>query len=135
MMINGQEGILSIGGTTAKAVELVVAQTEAELDRVGFIKAGLTDNSKTESKALQKRGSGQEGDTGPLRSDWHDSWKWSKVQGAEGWWQILMQGVYVNGDKVLKNQPLVIDVSDIFRLHLIWVSIQRFLLYPGYKYP
>ena len=118
MMINGQEGVLSIGGTTAKAVELVVAQTEAELERVGVLESASMIGPKVENEALQKRGPEHDANTvnNPPRSDWHDSWKWSKVQGAEGWWQILMQGVFVDGDKVLKNQPVVIDVSLFFCL-------------------
>ncbi len=38
-------------------------------------------------------------------------WTWSKVQGAEGWWQTLMPGVWIDGRRVLKNQPVVLDVS------------------------
>jgi hypothetical protein len=40
-----------------------------------------------------------------------NEWKWSMVQGAEGWWQILMRGIWVDGIKVLDNQPVVLDVS------------------------
>jgi hypothetical protein len=38
-------------------------------------------------------------------------WKWSDVQGAVGWWQILMHGVWLDGVKVLYNQPIILDVS------------------------
>ena len=43
-------------------------------------------------------------------ASWKDDWEWTKVQGAEGWWQILMQGVWVGGSRVLQNQAAVIDV-------------------------
>ena len=33
MLINGREGVLSLGGTSAAAVDMVVKQTKAELDR------------------------------------------------------------------------------------------------------
>lgn len=45
---------------------------------------------------------------------WRDSWQWSPVEGAEGWWQTLMRGVWVDGVKVLKNQPVVLDLSSPF---------------------
>ena len=35
MLINGEAGVLSIGGTAARAIEMVVSQTETELDRLG----------------------------------------------------------------------------------------------------
>lgn len=47
---------------------------------------------------------------------WRDDWKWSPVEGAEGWWQTLMRGVWVDGTKVLKNQPCVIDINTPFIL-------------------
>ena len=107
MLINGREGVLSIGGTTAGAVELVDQQTKEELDRAGDINPA----SPQDSLGLARRGLRKTSEFKSRQSEWQEGWKWSKVQGAEGWWQILMQGVYVNGDKVLKNQPVVIDVS------------------------
>ena len=106
MLINGREGVLSIGGTTARAVDLVNQQTTEELDRAGGVSSADTQHELE----LAKRDLRKHSDIESLQSDWQDAWRWSKVQGAEGWWQILMQGVYVNGDKVLKNQPVVIDV-------------------------
>ncbi|KAB8337321.1 hypothetical protein FH972_021621 [Carpinus fangiana] len=47
---------------------------------------------------------------------WRDDWKWSPVEGAEGWWQTLMRGVWVDGTKVLKNQPCVLDINAPFIL-------------------
>ena len=49
-------------------------------------------------------------------SSWKDDWKWSPIEGAEGWWQTLMRGVWTDNTKVLKNQPCVIDVSTPFLL-------------------
>ena len=47
---------------------------------------------------------------------WRDNWKWSPIEGADGWWQTLMRGVWADGSKVLKNQPCVIDLSTPFIL-------------------
>lgn len=107
MLINDEEGVLSIGGTSAKAVELVLQQTKEELDSLSVPNIFPEDDGN----AHEKRGShalapaAQSGET-----EWHESWRWSKVQGADGWWQILLQGVWMDGSKVIKNQPVVIDV-------------------------
>lgn len=50
------------------------------------------------------------------QQDWKESWRWSKVQGAEGFWQILLQGVWIDNSKILKNQPVVIDINTPFIL-------------------
>lgn len=127
MLINGEQGVLSIGGTGARAVDLVEQQTKDELDYIGATGRGASPNEP--NQALVPRGMMKR--ILDTRSDWEDGWKWSKVQGAEGWWQILMHGVWVDGSKVLQNQAAVIDVSsqpcfshpkqillDLFRLNL-----------------
>ena len=109
-LINGQKGILSVGGTSAKAIELVEQQTKAELDRAGAIQRGeILPDSDSPSVLNRRAIDGIEAADG---SDaWQKDWRWSKVQGAEGWWQILMQGVWVDGIKILQNQAAVIDVG------------------------
>lgn len=107
MLINGEQGVLSIGGTGARAVDLVEQQTKDELDYIGAAEGGT--NPADSSQALVPRGMAKR--ILDTRSEWEDGWKWSKVQGAEGWWQILMHGVWVDGSKVLQNQAAVIDVS------------------------
>ena len=122
MLINAQEGVLSIGGTAAKAVEIVIQQTKKELDSL----AAQMENGDGDSEALAKRRvrktSVLTSDMLSLNADWQEGWRWSKVQGAEGWWQILLQGVWIDGTKVLVNQPVVIDVchlhSRLYNLHL-----------------
>ena len=108
MLINGQEGVLSLGGTAAGAIELVETQTKSELDSLGG-------DEKQEPKPIEKlpplnkRGRTSKGIT-VREPGWEEGWTWSDVQGAEGWWQVLMQGVWVDGSKVLKNQAVVVDV-------------------------
>ena len=110
MLINGQEGVLSVGGTSAQAVELVEKQTTKELDNMGASERGEV--TAQEGIPIVKRGlrSVEKGVVKSREPDWESGWRWSKVQGAEGWWQILMQGVWADGSKVLTNQPAVIDV-------------------------
>ena len=113
MLINGHEGVLSIGGTAASAIEMVVSQMKLELDHIGMIEQGglPADTPAAIAKPLTKRGRVTK-DVIPRQADWQEGWAWNKVQGAEGWWQILMQAVYVDGAKVLQNQAVVLDVCD-----------------------
>ena len=108
MLINGQDGVLSVGGTAASTIEMVVSQTENALNQMGEIEKG--DVAPVEKlPPLAKRGRhGKEVVT--KREDWETGWVWTEVQGAEGWWQLLMRGVWVDGSKVLQNQAVVIDV-------------------------
>ena len=110
MLINGQEGVLSIGGTGARAVELVEQQTKDELDYFGAAERGQSPHEEA-SRVILKRGITERKPILDGKTDWELGWQWSKVQGAEGWWQILMQGVWVDGAKVLQNQAAVIDVG------------------------
>lgn len=119
MLINGHDGVLSIGGTGAAAVDLVIQQTKDELDRVGALERGevplipTKDLSVTPNngKFLARRSRAHMEDLNSRQAKWDDDWAWSHVQGAEGWWQMLMQGVWVDGSRVLQNQAVVADVG------------------------
>lgn len=108
MLINGQDGVLSLGGTAAGAIEMVETQTKSQLDSIGG-KGKQELKPVEELPPLKKRGRTSKGVTA-RQPDWEDGWTWSDVQGAEGWWQVLMRGVWVDGSKVLKNQAVVVDV-------------------------
>lgn len=118
MLVNGYEGVLSIGGSGAAAVDLAVQQTKDELDRVGAMERGevpvipTTDLAvkPSKNKALVQGGKTHTGELDSRQLSWADEWAWSHVQGAEGWWQMLMQGVWVDGSRVLQNQAVVVDV-------------------------
>lgn len=109
MLINGQEGVLSIGGTGARAVEMVQQQTKDELDHFGAVERGEI-TADVDGDNIAKRDPTKREPVFDTEASWEEGWKWSQVQGAEGWWQILMQGVWVDGSKVLHNQAAVIDV-------------------------
>ena len=111
-LINGQEGILSIGGTAAKAVEMIVSQTETALDKLGgkeTIKPLVTQKGKDLPPLVKRGRTGKRIIT--RQASWEEGWVWNGVQGAEGWWQLLMRGVWVDGSRVLRNQAVVVDVS------------------------
>ena len=113
MLINEHEGVLSVGGTAASAIDMVVTQTKNELDHLGSIERGEEVPLQKGKKPLVKRGRHLK-DVAPRESNWEDGWAWNNVQGADGWWQILMQSVWVDGSKVLQNQAVVIDVRSYF---------------------
>ena len=135
MLFNGHEGVLSVGGTGASAVQLVEQQTRDELDRVGAVERGEISPAPN-SNLLTKRAGGAEVAPAPdnrlvkrsgrgpkgvvsRQAEWEEGWTWNKVQGAEGWWQILMQAIWVDGSKVLQNQAVVIDVGSFHLAHLL----------------
>jgi 2-hydroxychromene-2-carboxylate isomerase len=101
VLINGKDGIFSIGGTSTPSVRRAKIRTDDELARAGNYEVkrdGVVASRSAADIEMEADLSANE-------------WKWSKVQGAEGWWQILMRGIWVDGNKVLENQPIVLDVS------------------------
>lgn len=124
MLINGEEGVLSVGGTAANAIQMVVSQTKNDLDRLGAIERGAILSAETD-KPLAKRNRIYQ-HKAPRQAEWEEGWIWSKVQGAEGWWQILMQSVWVDGSKVLQNQAVVMDVR--CEAHIKWCAYTRGML-------
>ncbi|KAH8795490.1 aspartic peptidase domain-containing protein [Hyaloscypha finlandica] len=106
VLINGKDGIFSIGGTSAPSVRRAKMETDDELARAGNYEVKRDEVVASRSAADIE----MEADLSA------NEWKWSKVQGAEGWWQILMRGIWVDGNKVLENQPIVLDINTPFIL-------------------
>ena len=96
VLINGKEGIFSIGGTSAASLRQAKKETDEMLN------PGEHDETKRDTSDAKAH-------------DAMKDWKWMEVHGAEGWWQILMRGIWVDGIKVLDNQPIVLDVGETFR--------------------
>lgn len=116
LFINGHEGVLSIGGTAAEAVQAAEEQVKLQLDRLGQLERDHategSDAQPDEDSSIPRRLATRGRKSGKDSSEtWRSGWKWTKVEGAAGWWQILMPGVWVNGIKTLKNQPVILDVS------------------------
>lgn len=145
-LLNSEEGLLSIGGTVAESIASVeeriqaflgggpslqqpVAVEDTEPDGMAFGDVGMepmpaapgmnmkrSEENEDETSVLEKRARKPKPLDQKASQGWRDMWKWSPVEGAEGWWQTLMRGVWTDGVKVLKNQPCVIDVSTPFIL-------------------
>jgi hypothetical protein len=46
--------------------------------------------------------------------DHQDEWKWIKLHNDEGWWTLLMDGLWVNNAKILQNQQVILDINTPF---------------------
>jgi len=101
VLINGKDGIFTLGGTSAQSLRRAKIETDDELAQYA--------NHEVKRDVLVAHRSAADIEMAAAPSS--DEWKWSKVQGAEGWWQILMRGLWVDGIKELENQLVVLDVS------------------------
>ncbi|KAK5354105.1 hypothetical protein LTS03_006913 [Exophiala xenobiotica] len=102
-LLDAGSGILSLGGTIAKEVEEAKIRGEVELKHFGdpvAIPQWVTKQVDNQLRILM-----------PSELPWDHHFKWTKVQGAAGWWTALMSGVWINGAKVLKNQPVLFDIN------------------------
>lgn len=117
LMISAHEGVLSVGGTAASAVDHVVAETRKNLDRISAAEQAKGKKLVVEDGAkLRKRARKPSVGESPWETEWEKDWAWSHCEGAEGYWQILMQAAWMGGTRVLKNQAVIIDVGP-FRLN------------------
>ena len=107
-VLDSETGVLTIGSTIAREMEQIKQRIELELNTYGdpvatpewiggqvdaAVKLSMPDGSPPEKH-----------------------FKWSPVSGASGWWTTLTSGIWVNGAKVLGNQPVVLDIQSPFIL-------------------
>lgn len=99
--------MLSLGGTLVHQVEEANVRTRVEFDLLG-------DSSATTEKI---NGKVAELLASTLPTDIENQFSWVPTHGAaEGWWNTLLTGLWINGIKVLKNQPILIDIQSPFLL-------------------
>lgn len=96
LLVNSKDGIFTIGGTATPSVRQVEQETDDKLTRLSH-----NENKRSEDSKKQE-----------LSTDYE--WKWSKVSGADGWWQTSMRGIWVDNIKILHNQPIILDVSRFY---------------------
>ncbi|KAF7854439.1 uncharacterized protein EAF02_011614 [Botrytis sinoallii] len=133
MLINGHEGVFSVGGSSVEAVREVEELIEKELKKLeagggrrclanwndGFRNMnGLELQSKhdefeknSEIGLMKRDGFSSDNNDVTWKTNDESVWEWSKVRGADGWWEILMKGIWVDGNKLIQNQPIVLDVN------------------------
>jgi hypothetical protein len=106
-LLDSKNGILSIGSTIAKEVERAKLQGDLELQYLGDTTAMYSIEEEVNQKLAFSMF-----DSLPLEAHF----KWINLQGASGWWTSLMTGVWVNDAKILKNQPILLDIQCPFIL-------------------
>ena len=107
-LLDTENGILSLGSTIAKEVQRAKIQAEIELQSFG--QPAATEEwlkQEVDSRMVSLM---------PDHLSAETQFRWTNMQGAAGWWTTLMAGVWVNGAKVLKNQPVLFDVQCPFIL-------------------
>ncbi|EMR87233.1 putative acid protease protein [Botrytis cinerea BcDW1] len=148
MLINGYEGVFSVGGSSVEAVRVVEESIKKELKKLEAAEASefQPENDEWETPNVDELQSGNDKKMDGLgmqsqhdeikrnselglmkrdefalddndltrKSNDESVWEWSKVRGADGWWEILMKGIWVDGNKVIQNQPIVLDVNTPF---------------------
>ena len=96
-LLDGESGVLSLGGTIAREMEEAEIRGEVELKHFGDPIATSQWVSKQVDIRMQR--------SMPPLDAWDKHFRWTDVQGAAGWWTALMRGVWINGAKVHREQP------------------------------
>ena len=107
-LLDAENGILSLGRTIVKQMERAKIQGELELQRFG--------ESTATEEGIAKEVDHRLGLSMPDHLPFDAHFRWTNIQGAAGWWTALLGGVWVNGAKVLKNQPVLFDLQCPFIL-------------------
>jgi hypothetical protein len=106
-LLDSATGVLSLGGTLAYQVEEARLRTKVEFDFLGDPTATTETISAKVTDLLAST----------LPADIEHQFCWVPTRGAaEGWWTTLLPGLWINGLKVLKNQPVLIDIQSPFVL-------------------
>ena len=107
VLLNGQDGLFSMGGTPVATIREVEKETQDLLNGKKSEKQEITHEELKRSMQLEKRAAEY---TPPTDESSSTAWKWLKVRGSDGWWQIRLHGVWVEGTKIEYNQPAILDV-------------------------
>jgi hypothetical protein len=106
-LLDSAYGILSLGGTLAYQVEKANIRTKVEFDFLGDPDATM---EKIDAKVTETLASA-------FPTDIEEQFRWVPIRGAaDGWWTTLLPGLWINGLKVLKNQPVLLDIQSPFIL-------------------
>jgi hypothetical protein len=100
-LLTPQTGLLTLGASPAAHFARASLSTELALANFGdprFTPAHIDDLVREEmGRSFPEN----------LKEQFH----WVKVSGPKGRWTTLLSGVWVGGSKVLKNQPVLLDVN------------------------
>ncbi|CAG8957763.1 hypothetical protein HYFRA_00000101 [Hymenoscyphus fraxineus] len=109
VLLNGRDGLFSLGGTPLASIRKVEKETQ---DLLASQKQEGHEELKREEH-LEDRAAIYDPS---IAGDPDRDWKWMQVRGIDGFWQIQMHGVWVDGVKNVFNQPAVLDINTPFIL-------------------
>jgi hypothetical protein len=105
-LLDAQSGTLSLGGTIAEKIEEQKTQFQVRLDNFGN---PLATQDFIDMEVRTRMSSS-------LPPSVKEQFRWVGVHGAEGWWTTLMGGVWINGAKIISDQPVLFDIQSPFVL-------------------
>lgn len=118
--------MLSLGGTIAALVEEVRIRAEKELTYLDRW------DVPEERAKMEADIAGYMSFAMPQGSTHEDHFKWVDTSNmVAGWHQALMTGIWVNGVKILKNQPVLLDVNCPFIIAPIGAAETFYEAIPG----
>lgn len=110
-LLDATNGILSIGGTIAPQIEESKFRAQKELEYLDRL------HVPEEREKLEAEISTYMNFAIPSGSTHEDHFKWVDTSDMiAGWHQALASGIWINGVKVLKNQPVLFDLNCPFIL-------------------
>ena len=106
-VLDSETGILSLGETAAPQIEEIKIRNEVSLKYLNGIPL---DEQRAE---MEREIEGALRFAIPYGSTYEDHFKWTDVgKGAiSGWHMTLMTGLWVNGIKIMRNQPVLFDIN------------------------
>lgn len=126
-LLDSMTGVLSLGGTIAISIEETKIRAETGLKYLGAL------HIESEQQKMEEEIKGAMAFAIPPGSTHEHHFKWTDVgSGAvSGWHMTLMGGVWVNGIKVLRNQPVLLDINCPFILAPVGVARTIYESIPG----
>lgn len=110
-LLDATSGILSLGGTIAPLIEEAKVRVEKELNYLDRV------HVPEEREKMENEINGYMSFAMPPGSTHEDHFKWVDTSNmVAGWHQALASGIWINGVKVLKNQPVLFDINCPFIL-------------------
>lgn len=87
------------------AVDQAERETKEELDRLTVANTDLVITERDLEEPTAETKSPTEDQS------WRTPFRWTPLLGAVGFYQVLLQGIYINNEKILKSSPIILDIN------------------------
>ena len=117
-LFDSASGVVTLGGTIAYEMETAQIRSEVELDFLGKTDTLSPTEIETKIADIVKHRMNSFPTTTDEQFKWLPSNTAAKSTSGtfSGWWTPLMSGVWINGHKALRNQPVLLDLQCPFIL-------------------